>query len=89
VFSNIFAWVGFAAVPVSILGFMVSRAVLGFGEAGNFPAAIKATAEYFPKKSVRLLLGYLTAGQMLVLFLLPLPYRGLPIIGAGSQLSSS
>src|SRR5215217_8143444 len=32
VFSNVFAWIGFAAVPVSILGFMVSRAVLGFGE---------------------------------------------------------
>jgi MFS transporter, ACS family, hexuronate transporter len=48
--SHVFVWVGLAAVPVSIAGFMISRAVLGFGEAGNFPAAIKATAEYFPKK---------------------------------------
>ena len=42
--------IGIVAVPVSIAGFMFSRAVLGFGEAGNFPVAIKATAEYFPKK---------------------------------------
>jgi ACS family hexuronate transporter-like MFS transporter len=41
---------GVAAVP-SIVGFMISRAVLAVGEAGNFPAAIKATAEYFPKKN--------------------------------------
>jgi ACS family hexuronate transporter-like MFS transporter len=37
-------------LPVSVVGFMVARAVLALGEAGNFPAAIKATAEYFPKK---------------------------------------
>src|SRR4051812_28136772 len=49
-FSNILGWIGVAAIPVSILGFMVSRAVLAIGESGNFPAAIKATAEYFPKK---------------------------------------
>jgi ACS family hexuronate transporter-like MFS transporter len=30
--------------------FIFARAVLAMGEAGNFPAAIKATAEYFPKK---------------------------------------
>jgi MFS transporter, ACS family, hexuronate transporter len=44
---------GMAAVPVSIAGFMLSRAVLAVGEAGNFPAAIKATAEYFPNTSPR------------------------------------
>jgi ACS family hexuronate transporter-like MFS transporter len=34
----------------SILGFSLARFGLGFGEAGNFPAAIKAVAEWFPKK---------------------------------------
>ena len=29
---------------------MAARAILALGEAGNFPAAIKTTAEYFPKK---------------------------------------
>src|SRR5215213_10723346 len=34
----------------SVTLFIIARFVLAFGEAGNFPAAIKATAEYFPKK---------------------------------------
>ena len=34
----------------SIVGFAAARFGLGFGEAGNFPAAIKTTAEWFPKK---------------------------------------
>ena len=34
----------------SVLLFVFARFVLAFGEAGNFPAGIKATAEYFPKK---------------------------------------
>lgn len=37
-------------VSVSVTLFIVARIVLAIGEAGNFPAAIKATAEYFPKK---------------------------------------
>jgi len=37
-------------VFISVLFFIISRFVLALGEAGNFPAAIKATAEYFPKK---------------------------------------
>ncbi|NDV66910.1 MFS transporter [Bacteroides sp. 224] len=35
---------------VSVTLFIFARLVLAIGEAGNFPAAIKATAEYFPKK---------------------------------------
>ena len=35
---------------VSMYCFFVARAVLALGEAGNFPSAIKVTAEYFPKK---------------------------------------
>lgn len=34
----------------SLIGFMMARFGLGFGESGNFPAAIKAVAEWFPKK---------------------------------------
>jgi len=37
-------------VSLSVLFFIISRFVLALGESGNFPAAIKATAEYFPKK---------------------------------------
>lgn len=37
-------------ISVSVTLFIFARFVLAVGEAGNFPAAIKATAEYFPKK---------------------------------------
>lgn len=33
-----------------LIGFIMARFGLGIGEAGNFPAAIKAVAEWFPKK---------------------------------------
>jgi ACS family hexuronate transporter-like MFS transporter len=35
---------------LSVYLFLFCRSVLAAGEAGNFPAAIKVTAEYFPKK---------------------------------------
>ena len=35
---------------VSMYAFIVARCILAIGEAGNFPAAIKVTAEYFPKR---------------------------------------
>ncbi len=37
-------------ISVSVTLFIFARFVLALGEAGNFPAAIKATAEFFPKK---------------------------------------
>lgn len=43
-------------------GFMFARGVLGFGESGNFPAAIKATAEWFPKKERALATGIFNSG---------------------------
>ena len=39
-----------AIAGISVWLFLACRAVLALGEAGNFPAAIKVTAEYFPKK---------------------------------------
>ncbi len=36
---------------ISVSLFVFARIILALGEAGNFPAAIKATAEYFPKKA--------------------------------------
>lgn len=40
----------FAIASTSVWLFLACRLVLALGEAGNFPAAIKVTAEYFPKK---------------------------------------
>ncbi|TRX03727.1 MFS transporter [Flavobacterium gawalongense] len=72
VFSNVLTWVGISAVPVSIAGFMLSRAILGFGESGNFPAAIKATAEYFPKKERSFATGIFNSGSNIGAILAPL-----------------
>jgi len=41
---------GAKIATVSVTLFIFARFVLALGEAGNFPAAIKTTAEYFPKK---------------------------------------
>ena len=38
------------AAVTSTLGFIVVRGALGVTESGNFPAAIKVTAEWFPKR---------------------------------------
>ena len=70
--AAVLGWVGIAAIPVSVLGFMVSRAVLAVGEAGNFPAAIKATAEYFPKKERSFATGIFNSGANVGAILAPL-----------------
>ena len=46
----------------SVAGFMVARFALGIGEAGNFPAAIKVTAEWFPKRERALATGIFNSG---------------------------
>ncbi|WP_052324025.1 MFS transporter [Flavihumibacter sp. ZG627] len=69
---SLMAWVGIGAVSVSVAGFMFSRALLGLGEAGNFPAAIKATAEYFPKKERSLTTGIFNSGTTVGAILAPL-----------------
>ena len=62
---SIIAW-SFAAIghafANSTLGFGIARAALGLGEAGNFPAAIKAVAEWFPKKERALATGIFNSG---------------------------
>lgn len=65
-------WIGIVSVPVYVAGFMLSRAVLGFGESGNFPAAIKATAEYFPKKERSFATGIFNSGANVGAILAPL-----------------
>lgn len=42
--------VAVVVATTSMYAFLVCRCVLAVGEAGNFPAAVKVTAEYFPKK---------------------------------------
>lgn len=50
------------ALARSVTGFVVARIGLGLGEAGNFPAAVKAVAEWFPKNERGLATGLFNAG---------------------------
>ena len=70
--ASVMSALGLAAVPVSIAGFMIARAVLALGEAGNFPAAIKATAEYFPKKERAFATGIFNSGANVGAVLAPI-----------------
>lgn len=47
----------------SVAGFAVMRAILGVGEAGNFPAAVKTTAEWFPKRDRAFATGVFNSGS--------------------------
>jgi ACS family hexuronate transporter-like MFS transporter len=50
------------ALAKTVIGFGTARFALGVGEAANFPAAIKATAEWFPKKERALATGIFNSG---------------------------
>jgi len=56
----------------SVTMFIVARMVLALGEAGNFPAAIKATAEYFPKRDRSFATGIFNSGANVGAILAPL-----------------
>jgi ACS family hexuronate transporter-like MFS transporter len=51
------------ALARTVGGFSVARAFLGLGESGNFPAANKTVAEWFPKKERALAFGIFNAGS--------------------------
>lgn len=59
------------ALARSALGFGVARFCLGLGESGNFPAAIKTTAEWFPKKERSLATGIFNSGANVGAILAP------------------
>jgi MFS transporter, ACS family, hexuronate transporter len=60
------------ALANSTLGFSIARAFLGVTEAGNFPSAIKATAEWFPKKERALATGIFNSGTNIGAIVAPL-----------------
>lgn len=55
----------------SVYYFIAARIVLGAGEAGNFPAAIKVTAEYFPKKDRAFSTSIFNAGSTIGALIAP------------------
>jgi ACS family hexuronate transporter-like MFS transporter len=55
-----------------VIGFGFWRALLGVGESGNFPAAIKTIAEWFPKKERALATGIFNSGANIGAIVAPL-----------------
>ncbi|NME66777.1 MFS transporter [Flammeovirga aprica] len=54
-----------------LIGFIMARFGLGIGEAGNFPAAVKTVAEWFPKKDRAFATGIFNAGSNVGAILAP------------------
>lgn len=60
------------AAASSVVGFATARFGLGLSEAGNFPAAIKTVAEWFPKKERALATGIFNSGSNVGAVIAPL-----------------
>jgi len=56
------ALIGFLPVSWVLISFMISQALLGLGQSGNFPAALKAVAEWFPQRERSFAIGVFNAG---------------------------
>jgi ACS family hexuronate transporter-like MFS transporter len=71
---NLDATTGFSVVLLSgaAAGFAIARLALGIGEAGNFPAAIKTVAEWFPRKERALATGIFNSGTNIGALITPL-----------------
>lgn len=60
------------ALATGTFGFIIARIFLGITEAGNFPAAIKTTAEWFPQKERALATGIFNSGSNIGAIIIPL-----------------
>jgi len=60
------------SLVTSVAGFCVARIFLGLGESGNFPAAIKATTEWFPTEERGKAVGLFNSGTNVSFFIAPL-----------------
>lgn len=56
----------------SVVGFGAARAILGMGEAGNFPAAVKTIAEWFPKRDRAYATGLFNSGSTIGAIIAPI-----------------
>jgi ACS family hexuronate transporter-like MFS transporter len=60
------------AFAATVGGFSFARGALGLGEAGNFPGAVKAVAEWFPKRERALAIGIFNSGTNVGAFAAPI-----------------
>jgi ACS family hexuronate transporter-like MFS transporter len=56
----------------TVVGFKIVRGALGLTESGNFPAAIKSVAEWFPKKERALATGIFNSGANIGAIITPI-----------------
>ncbi len=91
-------WLGFALTVIifsgaemsmtfttTVAGFMIAQAVLGLAQGANFPGAIKAVGQWFPKKGRALTTGIFNAGTSLGLVAAPLLGAALVALGLSWQ----
>lgn len=72
---------GFAS---SITAFMASRAVLGVGEAGHFPAVVRASSEWFPQKERAYAIGWVNSATTIgVILTAPTLWLCMEVLGLG------
>jgi MFS transporter, ACS family, hexuronate transporter len=64
----------------SVFGFGVARFALGFGEAGNFPAAVKAVGEWFPQRERAVAIGIFNSGSNVGAIIAPLVVPWLTVL---------
>jgi ACS family hexuronate transporter-like MFS transporter len=60
------------SLVTSVAGFCIARVFLGLGECGNFPAAIKATTEWFPSEERAFATGLFNSGANASAFIAPI-----------------
>lgn len=59
------------AAARGVFGFAAARFVLGIGEAGNFPAAVKTVSEWFPRKERAFATGIFNSGSTIGAIIAP------------------
>lgn len=72
---SIFVWSVGAVLHAfvrTVTGFGIVRGILGLGEAGNFPAAVKTIAEWFPKKDRAFATGIFNSGSTIGAIIAPI-----------------
>lgn len=67
------------AAARSVVGFATARFALGIGEAGNFPAAVKCIAEWFPKKERAFATGVFNSGSTAGAIIAPIIVSGISV----------
>jgi len=75
------------ALAASWVGFAIARFTLAVGQSGNFPSAIKAVAEWFPKKERALAVSIFNGGSNMGTILSPLIIPGLVLLAGNWRIA--